>query len=60
MLPASDEVEGYAELRDAAAFAAKLRMAIRYSLAQSLVEYFPPPEEPPPQLKALLDRLDEI
>jgi hypothetical protein len=43
-----------------AAIGAKLRAAIRYSLAQSLVAYFPPPEEPPPELRALLERLDEM
>ena len=46
--------------RDMAALTAKLRMAIRYSLAQSLVEYFLSPEKPPPELQALLDRLNEI
>jgi hypothetical protein len=43
-----------------AAISARLRAAIRYSLAQSLASYFPPPEEPPPELRALLKRLDEM
>jgi len=43
-----------------AALAAKLRAAIRYSLAQSLASYFVPPEESPPELRALLQRLDEL
>jgi hypothetical protein len=43
-----------------AAIGAKLRAAIRYSLAQSLAAYFPPPEEPPPELRELLERLDEM
>jgi hypothetical protein len=47
------------ELYELAALTVKLRTAIRYSLAQSLAAYFPPSEEPPPELRALLDRLDE-
>jgi hypothetical protein len=43
-----------------AAISAKLRAAIRYSLAQSLAAYFPPSEEPSPELRALLERLDEM
>jgi len=43
-----------------AAIGAKLKAAIRYSLAQSLVAYFPPSEELPPELRALLEHLDEM
>jgi hypothetical protein len=35
-----------------------LRAAVLYSLGQSLAAYFPPSEEPPPELRALLDRVD--
>jgi hypothetical protein len=48
-----------AELNELAALSARLRTAIQYSLAQSLAGYFPPPEEPPPELRALLERLDK-
>jgi hypothetical protein len=50
-----DSVEFYE-----AAIGAKLKAAIRYSLAQSLAAYFPPPEEPPPELRELLKRLGEM
>ena len=53
-----DKTEDYAELHDLTVLGAKLRVAIRYSLAQSLVAYFPPPEEPPPELRVLLERID--
>ena len=52
------KLEDSAEFYEAA-IGAKLRAAIRYSLAQSLAAYFPPPEEPPPEWRALLERLDE-
>jgi hypothetical protein len=48
-----------AELSELAALATKLRTAIQYSIAQSLATYFPP-EEPPPELRALLKRLDKM
>ena len=54
--PMKDKTEGCAELHDLVT--AKLRAAIRYSLAQSLAAYFPPPEDPPPELRALLKRCD--
>jgi hypothetical protein len=54
-----DETEDYA-VHELEALAARLKSAIRYSIAQSLVEYFPPSEEPPPELRALMGRLDEM
>ena len=53
-----DETEDYA-VHELEALA-RLKGAIRYSIAQSLVEYFPPSEEPPPELRALMGRLDEM
>jgi hypothetical protein len=40
--------------------AIKLRTAILYSIAQSLAAQFPAPAEPPPQLRAILERLDQL
>jgi len=57
MSPDDRDYIGYADL---AALTSKLRAAIRYSLAQSLESYFLPPEEPPPKLRALLRRLEEM
>jgi hypothetical protein len=55
-----DETKDRAEQRELEALTAKLRIAIRCSLAQSLVGYFPPPVEQPPELRALLERLDDV
>ena len=53
--PMKDKIEDYAELHDVVA--AKLRAAIRFSIAHSLAVYFPRPEHPPPELHALLKHM---
>ena len=40
--------------------AVKLRAAVLYSIAQSLTAQFPAPDEAPPELRAILERLDEL
>jgi hypothetical protein len=40
--------------------AVKLRTAILYSIAQSLAAQFPPPEDPPAELRKILERIEEI
>jgi hypothetical protein len=57
MMPDTNRVEEAVELRD---LAVKLRTAILYSIAQSLAAQFPPSDEPPPELNAILERLDEL
>ena len=57
MMPDTNRVEEPIEMYD---LAVKLRTAILYSIAQSLAAQFPPPEEPPPELQAILERLDYL
>jgi hypothetical protein len=52
-----DGTRSNAELHDLAD-RAKLEQIVRRSIAQSLPAHFPPLEELPPQLRALLERLD--
>jgi hypothetical protein len=54
-----DRMGGKAELHDLAN-RAKLEQIVRRSIAQSLPAHFAPLEELPPQLRALLERLDKI
>jgi hypothetical protein len=60
MTPNGNAAADTAEYYESAALPTKLRSAIQNSLAQSLAAYFPPPEEPPPELRVLLNRLDEM
>ena len=57
MMPDTNRAEEAIELHD---LAVKLRAAILYSIAQSLAAQFPASEEPPPELQAILERLDEL
>jgi hypothetical protein len=54
-----DRMGGKPELHDLAN-RAKLGQIVRRSIAQSLPAHFAPLEELPPQLRALLERLDKI
>ena len=56
-MPDTNRVEEPIEMYD---LAVKLRTAMLYSIAQSLAAQFPPPEEPPPELQAILERLDYL
>lgn len=57
MMPDTNRVEEAVELHD---LAVKLRTAILYSIAQSLAAQFLPSDEPPPELNAILERLDRL
>jgi hypothetical protein len=57
MMPATNTVEEPIEMYR---LAVKLRTAILYSIAQSLAAHFPSSEESPPELQAILERLDEL
>ena len=47
------------ELHDVAD-GAKVKAVVRHSIAQSLEAHFPPVEDLPPELRELIERLDEI
>ena len=57
MMPDTNRAREAIELHG---LAVKLRTAILYSIAQSLAAQFPPSAEPPPQLRTILERLDEL
>jgi hypothetical protein len=50
---------GPSELHDLAD-RAKVKAVVRHSIAQSLAAHFPPPEDLPPELRELVERLDKI
>jgi hypothetical protein len=57
MMPNDNRAKESAEMFD---LAVKLRTAILYSIAQSLAAQFPPPEDPPAELREMLERIEEI
>jgi hypothetical protein len=56
MMPNDSRAEEAKDLYD---LALKLRVAVLYSVAESLATHFPPPQEPSPELRAILKRIED-